>query len=164
MADEVLRGGASTYGLLLTAQGVGAVAGALTLASLGDTPRKRALVYFGLALFCAALFAFSLSRHPWLSAAFLGISGAGMILFSATSNTVVQTMVPDELRGRVMGIWALIFAGSTPIGSMQAGTLARLFGAPRTIQIGAAAMALGGILVFLSSQRDRARLRAASRR
>ncbi|MBI3909875.1 MAG: MFS transporter [Armatimonadetes bacterium] len=156
MAEKVLHGGAGTYGGLMTAAGVGAVAGALILASLGDTPHRRRLVFGGLALVCAALLGFSLSSWIPLSMVAIGLFGMGMILFFATSNTVVQTIVPDELRGRVMGVWALVFAGSTPIGSLMAGAIARQWGAPAAIQVGVLAMAVCGALIYRQSRRERA--------
>jgi MFS family permease len=157
MADEVLRGGARTYGWLLTANGAGALVGSLVLAGLGDTRHKRSMIYCGLALFCAALLIFSLSRWMPLSLAALVLAGLGVILFTATGNTVIQSMVPDELRGRVMGLWALVFAGSTPAGSLLAGTIASRWGAPAALQLGAVVMAVGGALVFMNSEQERQR-------
>jgi MFS family permease len=157
MADRVLKGGVHAYGWLLTANGVGAVAGSLLLAFLGDTPHRRRLVYGGLAFLCFGLVGFSLSRWLPVSIVMIACYGMGTIVFSATSNTVVQSTVPDALRGRVMGVWALVFAGSTPIGSLQAGIVARLLGAPAALQIGAGMMAAAGALVFRTSQQERAR-------
>ncbi|HEU4753440.1 MAG TPA: MFS transporter [Armatimonadota bacterium] len=157
MADQVLKGGAKAYGALMIANGVGAVTGSLILARLGDVPYKRAIVYGGVALWTASLLLFSLSRFLPLSVVALALAGAGTILFSATSNTVVQGMVPEELRGRVMGAWTLVFAGSTPIGSLLAGTLAQLWGPPRALEINAVALAVCGLVVYRASQQSRAR-------
>jgi len=148
MADQVLHGGATAYGWLITAQGIGAVIGALTLANLGDSPYKRELVYSGLGLFAAGLLGFSFSRWLPLAIVMLAVSGTGMIIFSATGNTVVQTLVPEELRGRMMGVWALVFAGSAPLGAMQMGALARAWGAPASIQVGVAVMVACGAVTF----------------
>ena len=157
MAERVLGGGAGTYGLLTTANGVGAMLGALFLASVGDTPHKRRMVYGGLVLMCVALLGFSLARWIPLSAVLIGVAGSGTLLYAATSNTVVQSMVPDELRGRVMGMWSLVFAGTSPIGSLLMGWMAGQWGAPVAIRV-AAVIVLGCCgLVFLESHHSRAR-------
>lgn len=166
MADHVLRGGSAAYGWLMTAQGIGAVIGALILANLGDTPHKRALVYAGLALFALGLLVFSLAGWLPLACVAMAVSGVGMIIFSATGNTVVQSLVPEALRGRIMGVWALVFAGSAPLGSLQIGTVARIWGAPVSIQVGVAAMTVAGVVIYWTGlrarQSDAARARPAA--
>lgn len=162
MADHVLHGNAGTFGWLQTSQGVGAVLGALLIAMLGDTPHKRAMVYGGLGVACLGLTVFSLSRLLPLSLVGMVLIGLGMILFSATGNTVVQTMVPDELRGRVMGVWALVFAGSTPVGSLLSGWMAHRWGAPAAIQVGVVMMLVAGALVYFNSHQARQRAARAA--
>ena len=147
-ARDVLCVGVKGYGFLMAANGVGALCGALMLASLGDSPHKRKLFFGGLFGFSATLFVFALSRVYWLSAAALAASGFFMIIFFATANTSVQTRTPDELRGRVMGIYALAFLGLTPFGSILAGATARLTSAPFTIATGAIICALTALLVM----------------
>lgn len=154
LAERVLRGSASTYGILLTANGIGAVIGSLTLASLGDTPHKRTLAYSGLGLFSAAALALSFSRSVPVAAACLLVAGLGIILFFATSNTVLQSVIPDELRGRVMGIWALVFAGSTPVGSLLMGNLAGTGGVPAALRVGAVVIAISGALLYQRARRE----------
>jgi MFS family permease len=146
-ARDVLHTGASGYGFLMTTNGFGALVGALTLASLGDSPHKRKLFYGGLFGFCAMLIAFAQSTIYWLSAAALAGAGFFMIIFFATANTAVQTRVPDELRGRVMGIYALAFLGLTPFGSLLAGAIARATSAALTVTLGAGICILAGVIV-----------------
>jgi MFS family permease len=118
------------------------------LASLGDSPHKRKLFYTGLFGFCGMIIVFALSKVYWLSAAALAGSGFFMIIFFATANTSVQTRVPDELRGRVMGIYSLAFLGLTPFGSLIAGSMARAISAAFAVTLGAA-ICIGAGLVTL---------------
>ena len=147
-ARDVLHTGVTGYGFLMAANGLGALVGALSLASLGDSPYKRKLFFGGLYGFGAMLFVFALAKVYWLSAAALAGSGFFMIIFFATANTSVQTHTPDELRGRVMGIYALAFLGLTPFGSILAGALAKLTSAPFTIAIGAIVCIVAGLIVM----------------
>ena len=147
-ARDLLHVGAGGYGYLMAANGLGALVGALTLASLGDSPYKRKLFYGGLFGFCIMLGVFALSRIYWLSAAALAGSGFCMIIFFATANTAVQTRVPDVLRGRVMGIYALAFLGLTPFGSLLAGALARATSASFAVTLGAAICMVAGLIVM----------------
>jgi MFS family permease len=91
---------------------------------------------------------FALSRVYWLSAAALAGSGFFMIIFFATANTAVQTRVPDELRGRVMGIYALAFLGLTPFGSLVAGAIARATSAAFAVSLGAVVCLIAGLIVM----------------
>ncbi len=147
-ARDVLHVGASGYGFLMAANGAGALVGALTLASLGDSPHKRKLFYGGLFGFCGMILGFALSKFYWLSAATLAGSGFFMIIFFATSNTSVQTRVPDELRGRVMGIYALAFLGLTPFGSLLAGSIAKATSASFAVALGAVVCIIAGLVVM----------------
>jgi MFS family permease len=147
-ARDVLHVGASGYGYLMAANGGGALVGALALASLGDTPHRRKLFYGGLFGFCIMLGVFALSHVYWLSATALAGSGFFMIIFFATANTSVQTRVPDELRGRVMGIYSLAFIGLTPFGSLIAGSLARITSASFTVTMGSVICMIAGLIVM----------------
>jgi MFS family permease len=147
-ARDVLHTGASGYGYLMAANGLGALVGALMLASLGDTPHKRKLFYAGLFGFCGMLIVFALSKAYWLSATALAGAGFCMIIFFATANTSVQMRVPDELRGRVMGIYSLAFIGLTPFGSLLAGAIARAFSAAFAVTVGAGICILAGLIVL----------------
>jgi predicted MFS family arabinose efflux permease len=146
-ARDVLKIGAKGYGYLLAANGVGAFFGAITLASLGNYPHRRRLVFGGLFGFCVTVTVFALSRNAWLSAAALAGVGWFMIIFFATANTSVQLRTPDELRGRVMGIYALAFLGLNPFGSMLAGSIAHAAGASVAITLGAAVCVVAAIIV-----------------
>ena len=147
-ARDVLHVQASGYGYLMAANGVGALFGALTLASLGDSVARRKLFYGGLFGFCIMLAVFALSHVYWLSALALAGSGFFMIIFFATANTAVQTRVPDDLRGRVMGIYALAFLGLTPFGSLLAGAIARATSASFAVSLGAVICLVAGLVTM----------------
>jgi len=141
-ARDVLHGGARTLGWLMSATGVGALAGALTLASLGDYPHKYLLQFVGLGVTTAGVLGFAASRSLGLSVLLLAVAGWGTVAFMATANTLVQTTVADEVRGRVMGVWSLVFAGTMPLGSLLMGTMGEHWGAPAATAIGAVAGAV----------------------
>src|SRR5436189_2681745 len=136
-ARDVLNRGANGYGVLMSASGLGAFVGALVIATYGHlfTPRKLALG--GVWLFSAALLAFSFTRNFAPALVLLFVGGFGMLLFFATSNTVLQTIVPDEMRGRVMGVWSLVFGAMIPLGSLEAGAVAHWVGTPFALAFGA---------------------------
>src|SRR6185369_8210946 len=115
-ARDVLGRGANGYGILMSASGVGAFVGALLVATFGHlfTPRKIALG--GVWLFSAAMLALAFTKSFSVALVFLFAAGFGMLLFFSTSNTVLQTIVPDEMRGRVMGVWSLVFGAMIPLG------------------------------------------------
>ena len=121
-ARDVLHLGEQGYGFLLGASGVGALIGALTTATFGTSISPRKLAFGGVWLFSLMLLIFSFNRNLTIAMLCLAGTGFGMMLFFSTSNTTVQTIVPDEMRGRVMGIWALIFGGMIPFGSLEAGS------------------------------------------
>ena len=136
-ADQVLHAGASGFGFLMASMGLGALVGALALAffpGLGANPARQ--FWLGL-LWVAALLVFSFSRVFPLSAAALLVAGYSQISFVATANSRIQTLTPDRLRGRVMGLYAQALIGVGPLGAMQAGALATLLGAPWAMAIGA---------------------------
>src|SRR5437763_10796187 len=120
----------------MSASAIGALIGGVSVATAGHliTPRKLALG--GVYLFGAAVIGLAATRNFYLALAFLVVSGFGMLLFFSTSNTVLQTIVPDEMRGRVMGVWSLIFGGVIPIGRLEAGTVANWLGTPFSLAIG----------------------------
>src|SRR5579859_719923 len=136
-ADQVLHVGASGFGFLMGSMGLGALAGALTLAffpALGADPRRQFLLGM---MWVAALLTFSFSHVFPLSLATLLVAGYCQISFVATANNRIQTLTPDNLRGRVMALYAQALIGVGPVGSTQAGALATLFGAPWAMAIGA---------------------------
>ena len=136
-ADQVLHVGAKGFGFLLGAMGMGALLGALSLAffpALGADPRRQLSMA---AIWVAALVEFSISRTYILSVASLFVAGYCQISFIATANNRIQTITPDHLRGRVMSLYGQALIGVGPIGSIQAGALATLLGAPWAMAIGA---------------------------
>lgn len=143
-AAQVLHGGASTLGFLSSAAGVGALAGAVVLASRRSVLGLGRWIPAACTAFGMALIAFSLSRWLPLSLLFLAVAGLGMITQMASSNTILQTVVDDEWRGRVMSFYTMAFIGMTPFGSLLAGALASRIGAPRTVM-------LGGIICLLAA-------------
>jgi MFS family permease len=135
-ADRVLHGGARALGILMGATGVGALIGALSLAAkqgLTGLGRWVALASGG---FGVSLILFSMSRNFWLSAGLLVPAGYCMMTQMASSNTLIQAMVPDRLRGRVMAVYSMGFMGMAPIGALLAGVAAERMGAPLTVAIG----------------------------
>jgi MFS family permease len=140
-AQDVLHAGKVGYGFMSTAIGVGALAGALVIASLGNYQRKGLILTAGNLLFPVMVIALSLSKSFHLTMGCLVVAGFGFMAQNATANTLVQTTVPDTLRGRVMSIYMMVFVGFFPIGSLIAGAMAERFGVP----VGAA---FGGIIAL----------------
>jgi len=145
-AAEILHGGPRALGLLMGSTGVGALLGALTLARREGVHGLGKVVAAAAAGFGIALVLFSFSRWFWLSAAFLVLTGYCLMLQMASTNTLVQSMVPDRLRGRVMAIYAMMFLGMAPFGALLAGFVARSLGAPLTVAAGGAISLLGAAL------------------
>jgi MFS family permease len=145
VAGETLHGGPETLGFLMSAVGVGALTGALYLAGRSSVRGLGRVIAIAAVLFGAGLLAVSVSRVLWLSVLSLGLAGAGMMVQMASSNTIIQTIVEDEKRGRVMSIYTMAFIGISPIGSLLAGILADRIGAGATIALGGAVgIAAGG--------------------
>jgi MFS family permease len=144
-AGGVLHGGPHTLGLLVGASGVGALAGVLWLASrrsvlgLGHT-----IVVAGLT-FGVGLMVFALSRVLWASVALMAVAGAGMMVQMAASNTLLQTLVDEDKRGRVMSFYTMCFFGMAPFGSLAAGWLGARIGAPQTVLWGGVATVLAAV-------------------
>lgn len=154
-ARDVLGRGANGYGVLMSASGVGALIAALMVATYGHlfTPRKLALG--GVYVFSVAVVAFSFSRNFYLALLFMLLAGFGMLLFFATSNTVLQTIVPDEMRGRVMGVWSLVFGAMIPLGSLEAGLVAHWITTPFALGFGGVICAIAGIITrMVVARRD----------
>ncbi len=156
-ARDILGLGEEAYGALLAASGVGALIGALSIAGAGHWFTPRQLVLGGVWIFSAMIIPFSFSRNLYLAMAFLAGAGFGMMLFFSTSNSALQKSVPDEMRGRIMGIWALVFGGMMPFGSLEAGTVAHFIGVPATIVLGAIICAMAaGVTLVIVRRRDSA--------
>jgi MFS family permease len=152
-ATDVLKVGERQYAGLLTANGIGAFLGALTVASLGHRLNRRFLVLGGLWIFSAMLLLLAVVRSYGLALAVLTVGGWGMLMFFSTTNTLLQTSSSDEMRGRVMGIWALVFGGMTPLGALEAGTLSQFAGVRWTVASGALICALAALAVWVMVRR-----------
>ena len=135
-ADRILHGGAAALGWLMGASGVGALVGALLLASRQNLKGLGLWVAVSAMGFGAGLVAFASSRVFWLSAAILVAMGFSMMIEMGSSNTLIQSMVPDRLRGRVMSVYSMTLMGMAPIGSLLAGAAADRIGAPKTVGAG----------------------------
>ena len=151
MAAGVLGAGAGGLGILMGASGAGALAGALMLARRGSVRGLGRWVATAAAGFGAGLVLFALSRWFWVSALLLLPVGFSMMIQMSSSNTLIQSMVPDRLRGRVMAVYSMMFMGMAPFGALLAGVLADRLGAPATI-------ATGGIVSIAGAAAFRRRL------
>ncbi len=142
-ADKVLHGGARGLGILMGATGVGALLGALTLAFREGVKGLGRWVAWCCAGFGASLVVFALSHRFWVSVILLLPVGYCMMLQMACSNTLIQVMVPDALRGRVMAVYSMMFMGMAPVGALLGGALAERLGAQVTVAIGGVASVAG---------------------
>jgi len=135
-AAEVLHGGPNTLGLLMTASGVGALGGGLYLASRQSVVGLGRVAAYSTLIFGAGLVAFAFTTSLWVALAVLPFVGAGFMVEMAATNTVLQTLVTDDLRGRVMAFYTMAFFGTAPLGSLLAGLAADRVGARWTIAAG----------------------------
>ena len=158
-ADQILQGGVQGLGILMGASGFGALAAALTLASRNSVKGLGVWVAVSSGVFGVFLILFSFSSSFWISAALLVPIGFSMMLQMSSSNTLIQAMVPDELRGRVMAVYSMMFMGMAPIGALLAGLLAGIIGAPLTVALGGAICIIGSVFFGwrLPKLRDEAR-------
>ena len=158
MADKVLQGGPRGLGILMGSTGLGALIGSFAMAAKPNTRGLGRLIACACAGFASGLILFSISRYFWISSLFLVPVGFSLMVQMASSNTLVQIMVPDDLRGRVMATHVWMFMGMAPFGSFLAGSIAAHIGAPNTILTGGL-LCLAGAGLFASRLR---RLRLAS--
>lgn len=149
-ARDVLGGGADTLGFLNGASGCGALVGALYLASRKTLRGLGKRIVLGTSMFSLAIILFSMSTHMPVSLFVLFFSGLGMMVQMAACNTIIQTIVDDSKRGRVMSIYTMAFMGLMPIGSLIMGSLAHSIGAPLTIMAGGALCLAGAIRFSVS--------------
>jgi MFS family permease len=148
VAARVLHGGPHTLGFLMAASGLGALVGTLYLASRSSVLGLGRVIVLASAGFGLGLVAFSRSHQFWLSFAILVPTGLGMMVEMAASNTLLQTVVDEDKRGRVMSFFTMAFFGAAPFGSLFAGVMAERFGAADTIAFGGA-LCVAGALLFL---------------
>jgi MFS family permease len=134
-AQEILRGDANTLGLLVAASGVGSLIAAIQLSLRREVRGLGQLVAAAPIIYGIGMIGFSLSRSLWLSVLLLVVLGFGSLLQSASSNTIIQTLVPDEMRGRVMSIYIMSFLGMISFGNLFQGALVNWIGAPATVAL-----------------------------
>jgi MFS family permease len=147
-AEKVLGGGPNTLGILMAATGLGALGGALYLTARKTVLGLGKFIPIAAGLFGFGLVLFSLSRSLWLSLPILVLTGVGFITQLAVSNTLLQTIVDEDKRGRVMSYYVMAFMGTAPFGSLLAGTIAEWWGAPATLFVGGIGCMLGGLWFF----------------
>jgi MFS family permease len=158
-AAQILHGGAKALGILMCATGVGALAGAASLAARVGVKGLAKLIAVAAGGFGCALIAFSFSRIFWLSAVLLVPVGFCMMVQMASSNTLVQSMVPDTMRGRVMSVYSMMFMGMAPFGAFFAGAIAHRIGAPYTVALGGLACIASGTLFAMNLPKIRGKAR-----
>ena len=154
-AIEVLGGDATSNGLLQSARGAGSLLGALMIAALGHTLRRGRLLTIGLLVYPVLLLAFAgVTWLPLSMVVLVGVGWGGMVLFNS-ANTLVQSHVPDEFRGRVMAIFSLTFFGGMPLGALWAGPLADLIGEPLTLVLGSVVVLAFAAILWLRAPQVR---------
>jgi MFS family permease len=158
-ASTILHGGPHTLGFLMAATGVGALLGAIFLASRRTVLGLGKIIPAAAGLFGAGLIGFSLSRVLWLSMVLLLFTGLGFMVQMASSNTLLQTLVDDDKRGRVMSFYTMSIMGITPFGSLLAGGLAHRIGTPHTLLVGGMGCLAGALWFILLLPRLRERVR-----
>jgi MFS family permease len=146
-AAQVLHSGATTLGWLTGAAGIGALVSALSLAVRKSVVGLTSMLQLASAMLGGALILFGLSHTLWLSLVLMVFVGFGMIQAASVSNTIIQSLVPEDKRARVMSYYTMAFFGSAPFGSLLAGTLADRIGAPHTV-IFTGAFCVAGSLWF----------------
>jgi MFS family permease len=144
-AKDILHGGSHTYGFLMGAAGFGALLGALFLASRETVLKLGRIVPAAAIIFGGGLIILSFSRVFYISLILMVFIGLGMMLQTAASNTILQTITDDDKRGRVMGFYTMAIMGTAPFGSLMGGGLAKVIGTPYTILVGGIACIIGAL-------------------
>jgi MFS family permease len=145
-AQVFLKGGSNTFGFLMGASGIGAISGALFLASKKNIKGLEKTMTLATFIFGIGIVLLSLVPNFYVALVFMVITGLGMMLQIATSNTILQTIVEDEKRGRVMSLYTMAFMGTAPFGSLIAGSLAHKIGTPNTLLISGLTCIVAGVL------------------
>lgn len=158
-AARVLHGGPATLGWLTGASGVGALISAVSLMARKSVVGLTRMIQISAALFGGGLILFGLSHVLWLSLLLMVVVGFGMTQFAAASNTVIQSLVPEDKRGRVMSYYVMAFVGAAPFGSLLAGALAHWIGAPATVILAGGFCAAGSLWFLIDLPKVRAILR-----
>ncbi|MGH8300766.1 MAG: MFS transporter [Steroidobacteraceae bacterium] len=162
-AGKVLHGGAHTLGWLTAASGVGAFSSALALAMRKSVVGLTRTLQAAAVLLGAGLILFGLSHILWLSLVLMVVVGFGLIQAAAVSNTIIQSLVPDDKRARVMGYYTMAFFGAAPFGSLMAGALAQHIGAPETVMLTGTFCIAGAVWFTLQLPKIRPEMRATYR-
>jgi MFS family permease len=144
-AKSVLHGGPHTLGFLMASMGLGALISALSLVARKTVRGLLKMIPLAAAVFGLGLIGFGLSHVFWLSMIMVMFAGMGMLQGMAVSNTVIQTIVSEDKRGRVMSYYTMAFIGMTPFGSLMAGSMANQIGAPLTVIVSGAAVLLAAV-------------------
>ena len=144
-AAEILHGGPHTLGFLMGAVGIGSLASALSLVMRRSIRGLTRVIPVAAVIFGVGLIAFGFSHYLWLSMLMMLVAGFGMMQGLTGSNTIIQTLVDENMRGRVMSYYTMAFVGMAPFGSLLAGAMAHAIGAPRTVVISGIACIVGGI-------------------
>jgi MFS family permease len=147
-AKEILHGNSSTFGFLMGAAGLGALAGAVFLASRETVLKLGRIIPAAAAIFGVGLIALSMTKYLPVSLLLMIIIGLGLMLHTASSNTILQTITDDDKRGRVMSFYSLAIMGTAPFGSLLAGSLAKIVGTPVTILVGGISCIIGAFFFF----------------
>jgi predicted MFS family arabinose efflux permease len=158
-ADKILHGGARGLGILMGATGIGALLGALTLAFREGVKGLGRWVAVCCAGFGVSLVAFALSHRFWVSVILLLPVGYTVMLQMSSSNTLIQVMVPDALRGRVLAVYSMMLMGMAPIGALLGGAVADHLGAQTTVAIGGVTSILGAIWFWMQLPKIRVEAR-----
>jgi MFS family permease len=145
-ARDVLAGDSKTLGFLMAASGVGAITGALFLASQKNVARLDKIILTSMCTFAVAVIVFSMSRMLWFSMIMMTLIGFGLMSLIVSLNTLLQTIVDDNKRGRIMSLYSMSFIGLAPFGSLLAGTAAHSIGAPTTVLLCGAMCLLAAVL------------------
>jgi MFS family permease len=145
---------AQGYGWLLALNGLGACTAALFVAAQGSRIVRVKTLYTGAGIYAAFIILFGFTHQPVGAAFLLFFAGFGIILFFSIGNSIIQTQSPDHLRGRLMGIWALVFGGSMPIGSFWMGVIAQRVGSGHALQAGGLFCALGAFTIYFLGRKN----------
>jgi MFS family permease len=158
-ADRILHSGARGLGILMGVSGAGALTGALILASRLTLRGLGRWIAISAGVFSMTLVVFAYSRWFWLTAALLVLTGFCVMIQMGSSNTLIQSMAPDHLRGRVLAAYSMMLMGMAPIGALLSGVLADRIGAPATVAAGGVACGIGAAVfaMYLPAIRQEAR-------
>ncbi|OGI23049.1 MAG: hypothetical protein A2287_00445 [Candidatus Melainabacteria bacterium RIFOXYA12_FULL_32_12] len=152
MAKDIFHVGERGYAALVSANGIGALFGALFIAYLGDSPQKRGLVNLGIYILSLSIMLLALCKTYWMGLILVALAGFGSLVYFNATTTIIQSSVDDSVRGRVMGIWSLIFGGTAPIGNIYVGAAAEYIKIPATLAISAIVCTLAAIVLSIFLQ------------